>query len=264
MRSKINHNSYYDPSISRIDILDNRFYLHEDKPGVYYPSSTTVLEAYPKGPALVEWHKALGFNADIILEQAARKGTNVHAGIDIIVNGGTLTFGIFNDNKFIPSFTLEEWEMLCKFVEFWNAYKPSLIACEVSIVSDRYKLGGTIDLVFNLVFKNKMERWLLDTKTGNSIYPSHELQIASYAMMWNEKFPNEKIDRCGILHLQALTRSEGTGHTIQGPGWKIHEFDRHYTEGFKLFEACRIIWDNENPNYKPKNLSYPSTLSINS
>lgn len=266
MKYQINRSSFYDPGVKRIDVLDSRFYFHEENPKIFYPSVTTILEAYPKGWALTQWHKSLGFNADIILERAAKQGSNVHDGVNKFVSKQTLEFGTLNEaGVFVQNYTLEEWEMLCKFVEFWTTYKPELIASEVTILSEQYKLGGTIDLIFRL--KNEegqLETWLLDTKTGNSLYPSHEFQLSAYAMMWNEQNPDYHIDRAGILHLDALTRGiDKTGKKIQGKGWQVKEFDRHYFDAFKIFKALRVVWDNENPTYEPKIYSYPGTLSLN-
>ncbi len=264
MKYQINRNSFYDTSIQRIDVLDSRFYFHADNPKIFYPSVTTVLEAYPKGWALTEWHKALGFNADIILQRAALKGSNVHDGCYKYVKGELLVFGEMIDNKFMANYTFDEWEMICKFVEFWNEFNPELIAAEVTILSDTFKLGGTIDLVFRLMNKEgQFENWILDTKSGNSIYPSHELQIAAYATMWNEKNPDYFISRAGVLHLDALTRgADKKGEKIQGKGWQVKEFDRHYAEAFKTFKHLRAIWDEQNPNYEPKIFSLPGTLQL--
>jgi hypothetical protein len=264
MKYKIARNSFYDPKVKRIDVLDNRFYFHEDNPKVFYPSTTTILEAYPKGWALTQWHKSVGFNADIILERAARVGTNVHDGCYKYVKGERLEFGKMVDGVFVANYTMEEWEMLCKFVEFWTTYNPKLIAAEVTILSDTMKLGGTIDLVFSLSNKDgQFENWILDTKSGNSIYPAHELQIAAYATMWNEQNPDYFISRAGILHLQALTRgADKKDQRIQGNGWQIKEFDRHYSDAYKVFKSLRVVWDNENPTYEPKIYSLPGVLEL--
>lgn len=264
MKYQINRSSFYDMKIQRIDVLDSRFYFDSDNPKIFYPSVTTILEAFPKGWALTEWHKALGFNADIILQRAATKGSNVHDAIHKYVNGGLLVFGEMIENKFVSNYTFEEWEMICKFVEFWTEYNPRLIASEVTLLSETHKIGGTLDLVFELMNKQgQFENWVLDTKTGNSIYPSHELQIAAYATMWNEKNPDVFISRCGILHLDALTRGKDKKEEkIQGKGWQIKEFDRHYHDAFKIFKHLRVIWDEVNPDYEPKIYSLPGSFQL--
>jgi len=261
---KISRNSFYDENIKRIDVLDNRFYFDKENPKIFYPSVTTILEAYPKGWALTQWHKSLGFNADIILQRAAIQGTNIHDAANKYVNGHPLEFGTMVDGKFVANYTFDEWEMICKFVEFWTEFKPTLIASEVTILSEHHKLGGTIDLIVQMPnSKGVWETWIIDTKSGNALYPSHELQVAAYATMWNEHNPDYFISRAGILHLNSLTRTKGKNGAIQGPGWQIKEYDRHYADAFKVFKHLRAVWDNENPTYEPKNYSLPGSFQLN-
>lgn len=261
MKHKINRSTFYDPNNKRIDVLDNRYYFKADNPEIFYPSVTTVLDAFPKGPALTTWHKSLGFNADIVLAKAAEKGSRIHDAIKEYVDGKKLVFGEVVNGLFHSNYSLEEWEMISRFVEFWTTYKPKLIAAEVTIVSELYRLGGTLDLVFEL----NNENWVLDTKTGNNIYDSHEFQIAAYAKMWNEENPDYAVDRCGILHLDALTRgADKQGKKIQGKGWQLKEFDRHYGEAWKIFKGLRLVWDDINPNYKPVIYSMETEFQLES
>ena len=82
-------------------------------------------------------------------------------------------------------------------------------------------------------------------------------------MMWNELNPDYKIDKTAILWLKALTRgADKKGIAIQGKGWQLKEFDRPYEDAFKLFQYTQAIWEEENPNYKPKNLIYPATFKL--
>ena len=106
------------------------------------------------------------------------------------------------------------------------------------------------------------KRWLIDIKTSNEIYTTHELQISAYAQLWNEANPTKKIDETGIMWLKSLTRTEGKKGTIQGHGWQLKTFERSYNDAFKIFEHTRIIWDEMNPNYKPKNLTYPDRIKL--
>lgn len=264
MKYKINRETFYDEKVNRIDVLDSRYYFHSDNPKVFYPSCTTILEAYPKGWALTQWHKALGFNADIVLERAGKTGSNVHDGCFKYVTGERLEFGKLVDNVFVHNYTLEEWEMICKFVEFWTKHNPRLIAAEVIMLSDTMKLGFTIDLVVEMMNNDgQFENWIIDTKTSNAIHPQQELQLAAYATGWNEQNPDHFISRCGIMHLKASTRGEDKkGIKIQGAGWNLVEFPRHYADAYKVFKALRTVWDNENPTYEPETYSLPGVLEL--
>lgn len=237
----------------RIQCLDERFYLSDD--GVtYFPSVTTVLEAYFRGYGFYQWLKDVGNNADEVMRRAGESGTRVHNAIDLILKGQSVEWRVENENL---NYTLEEWQMLCKFMEFWERENPEVIAFEQNLVSDKHRIGGTTDLICRI----KGEVWLIDYKTSNYIHKSHELQLSAYATMWNEK--HEPIQRAGILWLKAATRGEDKkGKTIQGAGWQLKEFDRHYTDAFKIFQATQIIWVEENPNFRPKNLIYPMQLEL--
>ena len=262
---QIARNSFYNEKLKRIDILDDRFYFDLDNPNVYFPSTTTILDCYPKGYALEDWHKSVGYNADIILKKAGETGDHVHDGIHKYVNGKRLVFGEMVGDEFVTNYTLEEWKMLVKFVNFWTKYNPKLIASEVRVISEAHKLGCTIDLVFEMINdKGKQEIWQVDTKTSNYIHATHELQIAANSMAWNDVNPDYHIDRCAILHLKATTRGEDkSGKKIQGEGWQLKEFDRHYGDAFKVFKAVRVIWDNENPGvWEPKNVRLPSEMQL--
>ena len=49
---------------------------------------------------------------------------------------------------------------------------------------------------------------------------------------------------------------------MQGKNWQLCEFDRHYSEGFTLYEHTRALWDEENPHPFPKNLIYPDKIKL--
>lgn len=249
-------NIFYDGNAQQINILDERFYQSTQNPGVYFPSVTTVLDAYTKGYGFHEWLKQVGFNADEILKKAGETGSNVHAMIDSYLSGNAINW-MNEDLKQLYSF--EEWVMFCKFIDFWTQAKPEVLIHEMSICSDTLGFGGTIDLICKI----NGQIWLIDYKTSNAVHKTHELQIAAYAVAWNELNPQYTIERTGILWLKAATRGEDKkGEKLQGQGWQLKEFDRPYPVAFELFKHTQAIWLEENPNYKPRNLIYPSTFKL--
>jgi predicted RecB family nuclease len=72
--------------------------------------------------------------------------------------------------------------MILKFADFWTTHKPELIVTEYHLFSDNHEYAGTADLVVKI--NDKV--WLLDIKTSNSLHTSYGLQLAAYAMAWNE------------------------------------------------------------------------------
>lgn len=247
---------FHNPEVQQINFLDERFYTVDNE--VFYPSVTTVLDVYPKGFGFNEWLKANGFNADIILERAGTQGSNVHSAVDTYLSGKEITWA---DSEGNAKYTFDEWMMVLRFVEFWERYSPILVANEFAIISEKFRLGGTADLFCEV----KGQRWLIDIKTSNHMHDSYALQLAAYATMFNDLNPNMKVDRVGILWLKANTRGEDKkGLKMQGKGWQIVEWDRPYEESWKIFEHVRKIWDEQNPNYRPKNVSYPDRVKIKS
>lgn len=276
--------TFHNPDNKQINFLDERFYTAD---GItFYPSVTTVLGVYPKGYGFNKWLKENGEQADDILKEAGEEGSNVHDAIDRLIKGHEVkwthtavnTFQIetmesierYKDDcangeqskylKEVQFYNELEWMMILRFVDFVTKFEPVFIANEFNIISDSMQLGGTLDIVCDIAG----ERWLIDIKTSNYIHKTHELQSAAYAKMFNEKNPDMIIDRVGVLWLKAATRGEDKkGKSIQGAGWQLKEFDRHYEDGYKLFRHVRAIFDEENPNYKPKNLIYPDRVKIN-
>jgi hypothetical protein len=71
---------------------------------------------------------------------------------------------------------------------------------EISLVSDTYKYGGTIDAI--VVRETDETRYgLLDFKTGSGIYAEALIQVTAYAHLWNEYHPDKQIQDLYILRL---------------------------------------------------------------
>ena len=242
---------FHDVEAKQINFLDERFYTINGED--FYPSVTTVLEAYPKGYGFVQWLKDLGSNADEVVKRAAEQGSRVHDAIDMYLKGNEILWSAEGN------YTLDEWLMILKFVEFWERYKPVILANEETVVSETEKIGGTIDLVCKI----GGDIWMIDYKTGNAIHHSHELQLAAYRKIWNEAFPKQQITRSGIMHLRSMTRGEDkSGKQMQGKGWAVKEYERPFEDAYRIFGYTYALWREENPNPKPKNMVYPDRISL--
>jgi len=237
----------------RIDFLDERFYTND---GIhFYPSVTTVLEVLPKGAGYYQWLKDVGNNADIVIKKAADSGSKVHHALEEYLLGKEIRW---TDKKGNACYNWEEWQMINRFVDFWKSYNPGLLAVELNMISDKFLLGGTLDIICYI----NNELWIIDTKTSNQVHDSHALQLAAYAMMWNDTH-EEQVQRIGVMHLKALSKGKDkTGKKIQGEGWKLHEFEEPLANLWESFCDLRRIWDRQHPNYKPKNLSLPDRLKL--
>lgn len=249
---------FYDNEANRIKVLDDRFYVSKKFKDQYYPSVTTILEVYPKGIFFENWLKTEGQNSDQKKNDAGKRGTIVHEMIESFLKGNKISFARDYTQE-EAYYTVDEWRMFERFVDFYSTNRPQIEAIEFVFASDELKYGGTIDCICTINGK----RWLIDWKTSANVYPSYEFQLSAYAKAWNELNPNHKIDNTAILWLNAKTRGiDKTGKKIQGEGWQFVTFDRCYEESFKIFQFVHGIWNEENPNYKPKTLTMKTSYCI--
>jgi hypothetical protein len=232
---------------NQLTFVDGRFYHDED--GNYFPSATTLLEAYPKPYQLIQWMKEMGSKADEIRDNAGRRGSTVHQLTEDYDHGMDCT--LLDDNG-RPKYSLEEWNMFERYVEFSENHKPEHIMIEQTIVSNKLKFAGTLDRVCIIDGK----RYLLDIKTSNGIYNSYWLQLAAYKELYlgiaEDMAPIEGV---AILWLNAKTRTHGKNGVIQGPGWQMVTKDDTAPD-WSLFKAVQQLWNAEHENDKPREFSY--------
>jgi hypothetical protein len=249
--NKIKRIVEYSADNKQINILDQRFYRRNDE---YYPSVSSILNYFPKNQFFHSWLKDVGHNADIIASKAAAEGTQVHNAIEAFLNGEQIEW---LDDYGTAKYSLDVWKMILKFANFWNTYKPELVATEYHLFSDDHKYAGTNDIVCR--FNNKL--WLLDIKTSNSLHTSYDLQLAAYAKAWNETH-NEKIEETGILWLKAATRGPAKDK-IQGAGWQLKTISNIDTN-FEMFLKIYDVYKLENPDAKPHTETLPTIIKLDS
>lgn len=237
----------------RIEFLDSRYYKHAN--GQFYPSVTTILDAYPKSYAFYEWVKKMGEDADEIRDEAGRKGSVIHQICEDYDNEieCSIIDGFGN-----PKFRQLEWAMFERYVEFRERFNYELIANEVHYISPALGFAGTLDRVF----EKDGKRYLVDLKTSNALHNHYWLQMAAYKALWDEVNPNLKIDETRILWLNAKTRTDGNGKTTQGIGWQLKEPEYSNEYYYNLFTSVFKVWQEENRTMKPRNTSYKLTHNL--
>ena len=242
----------FNPELQQINFLDRRVYKRSE--GVYYPSVTTILQYMPKNKFFDTWLKDVGHNADYIMKKAGKEGTQVHEAAEKLVKGEEVSW---MDDYGNARYSQIVWEMILKFAEFWNTYKPELISTEDFVWSDKYKYAGTADLIVEM----DGERWLLDVKTSNNLHRSYNLQLAAYAKAWEEMF-GQKIDRTGILWLKSSKRGPSKKEGMyQGKGWEVKQID-DIDENFALFQTIYDLYKLDNPVTEPIYNSYPTKVKL--
>ena len=228
----------------QITFSDNRFY-HID--GHFVPSVTTYLNAYPKGAEYYAWLKKVGEDSDQIRDDAGRRGSNVHQMIENYNEGLEVTL-LSDEGKL--EWSLAEWAMFTRYVEFREKYNPAILGIEMQLIDLELNEAGTLDLYIEM----KGKKIIVDVKTSNAIYDSYWLQVASYKRLF-EKTSGQKVDAVGILWLNAKTRTDGKGDSIQGKGWQMI-LKEDVSDDLRLFDCTKELWKSQNKNIMPSNISY--------
>ena len=236
---------------NQLTFKDGRVYTDEN--GNYYPSATTLLEAYPKPAQLIMWMKEVGNKADEIRDAAGKRGSSVHQLTEDYDQGIECTL---LDEYGKPKYSLEEWSMFERYVEFSVNHKPEHHLIEQTFISSGLGFAGTIDRVCTIDGKT----YVLDIKTSNGIYNSYWLQLAAYRELYINAImhgPTDLpyIDGVAILWLNAKTRTTGKGDAIQGKGWQMVTLMDTKKE-WSLFQAVQQLWHAEHEGEKPREFSY--------
>lgn len=124
-------------------------------------------------------------------QAAADAGTLAHAMIEAELKNRDINLSEYPEE----TVSLAETAYLA-WLEWCQANDFEVIGSEMSLVSEKYQYGGTIDIA-----RVRDKRVILDLKTSNGIYPDHRIQVAAYGQLWNENYPNKPIEGYEILQI---------------------------------------------------------------
>jgi len=245
--------------IIQITTLDERWYAKSvidpqtNLPKyIFYPSVTWISSYYPKGIAFYKWLANKGWEeSEAIKISAGEKGSKIHQATQMIDDGKEVAM----NDKFINPTTMEleeltpeEYKAVMDFTEWLDITKPELLANEITVFGDDY--AGTIDRIYRI----DGQIWIVDIKTGQNIWEEYKLQLSAYShanvdykelKITDKEWQNRKL---AILQI---------GYHRNQRGYKFTEVEDKYD----LFRMARQIWENENPNAKPDQASYPLRLA---
>ena len=209
-----------------------------------FPSSTTILNAYPQSAYLTQWIAEKGWNeSQRIKSEAGERGTRIHTASELLEEEIELKRG---------DYSLEEWWKINAFVDWHNDFNPVLIVKEFPVFSEPGRYAGRLDRIYNI----RGEITLLDIKSSSSIHEHFPLQFASYAKAIEENTDLE-ITQTACLQLGASNK-DGYRFVVY-PDWRDH---------YKVFENVRAVWQYEyfdskkNPK-EPPVLELPDVLKLN-
>ena len=152
---------------------------YQVKPGVWYPSVTTVLGAMPKSQGLIEWRQKVGEEAaDRIMRDAGLRGTEVHEMVEYYLN----------NRDFVMKYSYDSILLWHNIKPILDKYVNNIRVQEAALYSDFLKVAGRVDCVAD--FNGKLS--IIDFKTSRSPkkeewIQSYFMQAAAYAVMFEER-----------------------------------------------------------------------------
>uniref|UniRef100_A0A6H1ZYJ3 Putative PD-(D/E)XK nuclease superfamily protein n=1 Tax=viral metagenome TaxID=1070528 RepID=A0A6H1ZYJ3_9ZZZZ len=198
--------------------------IYRNKTGERVPSVTTVISQWGiKSKPLMYWAWKQGEKGIPLYEkEAADVGTLAHLMIDADVKGKEINFAEF------PMNIVEQAKVCYQNFQEWKKrhdFKP--IETEISLVSEEHQFGGTIDCV--AMINGKLS--IMDLKTGKEVYEDHILQVQSYQKLFEENFPDHKIDGFHLVR---------TGKEIT---MFAHHYYKDFPDAWRAFLLLRQLYD---------------------
>jgi len=245
--------------IMRITTLDERFYALPKKSKVtglpeyaFFPSSTWIAGYYPKGLPFYKWLAQKGWDtAEEIKVSAGDRGSRVHYACEQIDIGKGINI---EEDKYPSNLsdelkTLEPLEIdaVISYRDFIEETKPELLCNEMTVFGEDY--AGTLDKIMRI----DGQIWIVDLKTSKSIWEEQKLQISSYS---HAKIDYEELEITADEWKNRKLAILQVGYKLNKKKWKFTEIEDKY----EMFRVAYQIWQNENPEAKPKQIEYPLVI----
>lgn len=228
---------------------DERWYIKSSEDGkhIFVPSTTWICESYPKGIGFYKWLANHSWDeAEALKQSAGEKGSKVHQAIEDLLDGKEIKMNSQYANpttEQLEELAVEEYEAIMSFVKFFGEVNPITIAKEMVVFNDEIGYAGTVDWICKI----GADYWLIDFKTSQNIWASHELQVSAYKHALSPDF--DIPIKLAILQV---------GYWRNKNKYKFTEIQ----DKFNLFLSCMEIWKNEHSGEKPLQRDYPESLCL--
>jgi len=194
--------------------------IYRLKDGTRIPGTTTVISqnlGWNK-QVLMWWANQEGLagrNHRDTSQQAASAGSIAHLLIECDIKG------IKPDTSKYPKELIDLAETsYLNFLHWKDSVKFKLIHSEISLISETYKYGATIDCIAEI----NGQLALLDWKTGNGVYEDHKIQLAAYKNIWEEIYPDKPLN--GGIYCLRIDKETA--------GWDM-KFRQGFPNSFNVF-----------------------------
>lgn len=166
------------------------------------PSVTTILSRFKDAGGLIHWAWQIGTEGKDYREErdkAADAGTLAHAAVEARIRGNSVE-AVFS--VAVDGVREAGQRAFAAFEEWATQTNLQVTQTEVSMISEKYRYGGTMDA---LLISGK--RSVGDWKSSNALYPEYLVQVAAYGVLWEENHPDEPIT--GGYHLLRFDKTHG-------------------------------------------------------
>lgn len=206
--------------------------VYRNSKGVPIPGVSTIKGEWSFGnEGLSRWRDGMfrsGYDPDSIAREAAAVGTLVHKMVELTLRGETIPDTLFED---YTANEIKQAEIAYESFLLWkktHVYK--VLNSEISLVSELYQYGGTVDLLIEVPSPKIV---LLDWKSSGGLYSSQVIQAAAYAQLVEENKQMLDIKRVDEIWIVRL-------------GKKIAEIQekviKKWDNAFKAFKLCRELY----------------------
>lgn len=206
---------------------------HKDQFGKRLPSVTTILSRFKESGGLLHWANQQGLDGKTLDEargEVATPGTIAHEMIEAhlrgeIGNDASKIVGWKNYDPKLVAVALKSYDACCTWM---RQTKLEFLYSEVALTSLKHRFGGTLDVIGSMEGKLILGDW----KASNAVYADYLYQMAAYAILWEEAYPDQLIT--GGFHLCRFAKEAGD--------FSHHHFP-NLDEEKKTFLAMRDLYD---------------------
>lgn len=162
--------------------------IYKDSAGIQLPSVTQIISnnlAWNKG-ALMGWAYKQGKVGKPLRDQDALDiGTITHNWVECDIKGKN-----FKMPDITPKMKEKVENSFMGYLEWKDQVKFKLIQSEISLVSETFKYGGTIDIIGEV----NGQQSIIDIKTSEEIYIDHKIQVTAYRkLLYDNGYPKTMV-----------------------------------------------------------------------
>ena len=220
---------------------------------IWLPSVTWIKNYYYTSPYLVRWIADKGLTeSERIKKEAGTRGDKIHQATEQLEKDGEIRI----EDKFLnketgqmEELTAEELEAVISYKDFIDDTNAEILANEMTVFSEKY--AGTLDRIFRI----NGQIYIIDLKSSQNIRKDMIIQLSAYS--------HTEIDYTGL----GITDEEWKARklAVLQLGYQKNSKKYKFTEikdRYDLFELAYSVWQEENPDAKPKQKDFPLVIKL--